>query len=77
MNRYVWEDTGHGTHLFVDAKPVKRVRDSNACECEECGIIGTEWNPYWDHTKTRHMHERGTGHKVWLVSLSFTPEEQL
>lgn len=53
---------------------VKRVRDAQGCWCVECNtLIADETDGYWHWSKSKALHQRGTGHKVINVALS---EEQ-
>jgi hypothetical protein len=51
--------------------PCKLKRDSQGVYCHDCdAIIGClEMNPYWHWSKTKWMHESGSGHKVSYAKL--------
>ena len=54
----------------LEATPCKRRRDADAVWCHGCGkIIADRCDPYWDMSKSRAMHERGTGHRTTYVVL--------
>lgn len=47
---------------------VRLVRDAQAAWCPTCESV--LFSQYWAASKSKWMHERGTGHKVWLVALA-------
>ncbi len=50
---------------------VKRVSDAQGCWCVECDqLIADETQTVWHWTKSKALHEKGTGHKVINVALS-------
>ena len=58
----VWEET-------------KLVRDAQGCWCVDCGhLLADETDTAWHWTKSKAMHQRGTGHKVINVRLSTGPD---
>lgn len=50
---------------MIRLEPVKLVRDAIMAYCVECDTY-IEGNVYWDWTKSRWLHESGTGHKKYL-----------
>lgn len=47
----------------------KLKRDARAAYCPTCEeLFG--WSPYWHFSKSKYMHEHGTGHKVVYVNFS-------
>jgi hypothetical protein len=46
----------------------KTLKDSNAAACLDCGMtFSLSENPWWHYSKSKAMHEHGTGHKVVYV----------
>lgn len=51
-----------------DVRRVRLVRDAAAAYCPTCDeVLHCQ---YWGPSSSRWLHERGTGHKVWLVALA-------
>ena len=40
-------------------------KDARAALCEVCGVL--PGNQYWGPSKTKGLHEGGTGHRVVLI----------
>lgn len=50
--------------MDLPLKRTKKITEAQYGYCEACErFLGS---PYWDLSKTRWMHERGTGHKLTL-----------
>ena len=55
----------------IIATPCKRRKDAGAVWCYSCArVIAWCCDPYWDMSKTKAMHERGTGHRTTYVTLA-------
>jgi hypothetical protein len=49
---------------MLPLKRTRKITEAHYGYCRECGhFLGCQ---YWDLSKTRWMHERGTGHKLEL-----------
>ncbi len=52
----------------LTATPHRTRKGASHVYCYDCEkLIASICDPYWDMSKTKHMHERGTGHHTTYV----------
>ena len=51
--------------------PCKRLRDAEGCYCPTCdSLLADDCSPFWHFSKSKYLHEHGTGHEVLYVRRS-------